>query len=109
MTDFITLVQAKAHLRIDDDDDDTQVQDVLDTAQDIVLDYLKNPTGVFYEADGVTPLSAPPAPVIAALKLVLGNLWRYREGGDERFTTHVEPISPAVVGLLMRLRDPAFA
>jgi hypothetical protein len=109
MTAFVTLDEAKAHLRIDYASDDTEVQDKLDEAQGIVLDYLKNPTGVFYEPDGVTPLTNPPAPVTAAIKLVLGNLWRYREGGDERYTVHVDPISQAVISLLMRLRDPAFA
>lgn len=108
MTDFITLDQAKAHLRVDSNVEDDDIQHKLDEAQSIVLDYVKNPLGIWYDTDGVTPLPTP-LPIISAIKLVLGNLYLYREGGDERYTVHVEPISGAVVNILMRLRDPALA
>ena len=98
MSELLSLAQAKARLRIDFDDDDTDAQLMLDQAEGIVIDYLKRPDHGWDE--GTVPWS-----VSAAILLVFGSLWEHREGDAEGF----DPISPAVVSLLARQRDPALA
>lgn len=101
-TSFITLSQACAHLRVDlpSSDDDSDIQDKMDQACDIIRDYLhvhdSDYTGVLLEEG-----TAPPRVVAAAL-LVLGELYRNRENESD-------PISPGVVRLLSRTRDPVVA
>lgn len=92
---LLTLDEAKTHLRIDGTDDDIEVTTKVNEASAIILDYLKWNTSP--EPDETTA----PGYMKAACKLVLGELYAEREGGD--------PISPAVVSLLARSRDPAYA
>jgi hypothetical protein len=95
---LVSLEQAKARLRIDFDDDDTDAQIMLDQAEGIVIDYLK-------KADNDWTDETVPFPVSASILLVFGSLWEHREADAEGF----DPISPAVVSLLVRQRDPALA
>lgn len=99
MTVLITLAQAKAQLQMleGEDDRDSQIILTMEAASDIVVGYLKNPN------HGWTDRTVPPR-VRAACLLVLTNLWAHR--GDDGYS---DPISPAVVSVLMRDRDPALA
>ena len=99
MTVLITLAQAKAQLQMleGENDRDSQILLTMEAASDIVVGYLKNPD------HGWTNVTVPPR-VRAAILLVLTNLWAHR--GDDG--SH-DPISGAVVSLLMRDRDPALA
>lgn len=92
--DLVSLVTAKEHLRVISSDHDEDIQQKLDDAEDIVVDYLKKPD------HGWTEGTVPPR-VRAAILLVLGALFENREGGD--------PISDAVRSVLWRDRDPALA
>jgi hypothetical protein len=94
MAALVTLAEAKAHLRVLANDQDTDITMKALAASDIVIDYIKRP------AHGWTDTTAP-ALVKAAILLVLGALFEDREGGD--------PISDAVKSLLHRYRDPAYA
>lgn len=101
MVDLVTLEVAKAHLRVDDDSEDTFVALKITDASDIVIDYLKRPD---HDWDDETV----PGPVRAAVLLVLGTLWADREGSGDGASER-DPISPAVVSLLVRMRAPALA
>lgn len=96
---LITLAQAKAQLRMLDGEDDRDSEIVLkmEEASDIIVGYLKN-------ADHGWTDRTVPGHVRAAILLVFTNLWHHR--GDDDGS---DPISPAVVSLLMRDRDPAIA
>lgn len=99
MTVLITLTQAKhqLHMQEDENDRDSQILLKMQEASDIVVGYLKNPD------HGWTDRTVP-GRVRAAILLVFTHLWHHR--GDDDGS---DPISPAVVSLLMRDRDPAIA
>lgn len=101
MVALVTLEAAKEHLRIDDPDQDEEVTDRIGDASDIVIDYLKRPDHEWTEDD-------VPGNVRASVLLVLGALWQNREGVGQ-YAEDMDPISPAVVSLLRRMRDPAIA
>ena len=104
---LITLDRAKRHLRAEgmtNVDALTDIQEKVESASDIVLNYLRLETPP--EAWGVAPDADPsgvgtPARVQAAVDLVLGELYRVREATD------VNLLSIGVVALLARDRDPA--
>lgn len=107
---LITFDQARNHLRRPDLDDgspvDGEAADLLikiETAEGIILDYLKT--------DGGSPPwdeSTVPAVVRAAVLLQLGELYRFR--GDDAGGTQTDgDLSPTITNLLRRYRDPALA
>lgn len=100
---LITLDQLKTHLRIEHDDHDERLQEVIFAASAIVLDYLKMPEGTWETTSGDP--SEVPYVVVAATKLVAGALFENVEGNDEG----PQPLSQTVKDLLHRLRDPALA
>lgn len=98
----VTLQQAKDHLLITTppgDPGDVFLQQQLDMAEVIILDYLK------------CPAPDPSLVINAAILLQLGELWRFR--GDDvkdqgpNYTDGY--LSPVITNLLRRLRDPAIA
>lgn len=90
---LVSLADAKADLRILGSGEDVDIQNKLNTAEAIVVDYLKRPD------HGWTEESAPLV-VKAAILLVLRNLF------DEQ---NSDPITPGVVSILFRQRDPTLA
>jgi hypothetical protein len=94
MNDLITLDQAKAQLRIDDTESDTELAGMVTAASAIVVSYLKSPEAAAYTVDTVPPH------VRTAVLLVLASLYQDREGMED-------PIGVAVQSLLRRDRDPA--
>ena len=70
---MLTLYEAKAHLRIDHNDEDELLQAYMDAAEASVADYL-----------GIELPSAMPAPVRAAILLRVGDLYENREGQTDR-------------------------
>lgn len=104
MVGFVTLQQAKDHLRLDFDDADDDLELKIDQAFDIITDYLKidADTRSDWEADP----SLIPARTKAAMLLLLTDLWDVRDGtGDGDYIKADGPIAR----LLMRQRDPAMA
>lgn len=98
---LVTVDRAKSHLEIDWFDNDEELALKISDASDTIIDYLKRPD------HGWTETTAP-GQVQAAVLLVLGALWREREGVGQN-AEDLDPISPAVVSLLRRMRDPALA
>lgn len=101
MAQLVSVYEGRLHLRIDDDFSDEEVTLLIEKATSIVLDYIKNPTGVWLDTDGVTVLPVP-ALVRAAILMVMGTLYMDREG-------QMDPLSLAVQSLLQRQRTPALA
>lgn len=97
---LITFDEAKRQLQVDHDDSDAEIATLAEEASMIVLDYLKKPMTEWQ--DGAGAPADVPGPVSVAVKLVLGELFKNREAG-------ADPLSPGVMRLLDRLREPAYA
>ena len=118
---LVTFAQAQAHLRLSASTDgspsatDADLQLKIDQATEIVIDYIARPADAVWTAtieswNAVgSPSTIPPASVVAAVLLQLGDLYRYR--GDDADEMRREPgaLSPGVVSLLHRYRDPVLA
>jgi hypothetical protein len=102
MATLVSFRAAKAHLRVDHDFEDADIRDELKEAENIVVDYLKLAVvpAPWLVMVGSPAESSAPFRIKAAIKLVLQSLHE-RTGED--------PLSPAVVSLLMRDRDPTLA
>jgi hypothetical protein len=110
---FVTLTQAKQHLRIDDDDSDTDLTLKITQAEAIVTDYLRVDPALL---EGSPPAWTAASPLMwsdrdvsciqAAILLVLSALY-----DDEMNRTLADYMAPGgVVALLLaRLRTPVFA
>lgn len=103
---LVSLDQARDHLRVIHNDDDEDIFSKIEQASAIILDYLKLdavPTG-WGNLSGESPSgTGVPHLVQAATLLVLGELHNKREASG------ADVISPAVVSILNRYRDPAMA
>jgi hypothetical protein len=104
---LVTLTQAKGHLRIRHTEEDEEIQDKLDQAEDIVLDYLHMESSE-WDTENV------PGRVQAAVLEVLADLWEHRgddnEGG-EAFQNRMADgeLHPRVTRYLYRLKDLVIA
>lgn len=88
---MITLAEAKAHCRVDHNEDDSDIALKLNLAMRIVEDY----TG--------RPFNASDEPIMdAAVLMIVGELYANREA-------HANLLSPSVKAILERVRVPAFA
>ena len=67
---MITLEQAKLHLRVDIDDDDSLITSLIATAQCAIESHLDNPAIVLD--------STAPAPLKSAALLLVGNMYENR-------------------------------
>lgn len=125
---LITLEEAKAHLLVDHDDDDLDIERKLQEASSAVLTYLDGaPIGqpqrdeqgtIVRTADGgIEYLRDGDDLVIryevkAAVKLLLGELYKHRETEQDGEVPHQYGygyLPRPVVALLYPLRKPAFA
>jgi hypothetical protein len=100
---LVTLVQAKAHLRITLpalDPGDLDIQLKLDQAEAVILNYLDTSAS----ASWVSPATAP-GWVSASILLALTDLFEHR--GDDM--TLSEKTWEAITRLLVRARNPALA
>lgn len=125
---LITLEEAKAHLLVDHDDDDTDIKRKLQEASAAVLTYLdgapigqpqrdeqgailRNETGsIEYLRDGEQLVIR--YEVKAAAKLLLGELYKHREAeqdGEIQGYYGYGYLPRPVVALLYPLRKPSFA
>ena len=118
---LVTVADAKANLRIVDDDyDATDFAGIVNDASAIVMDYLRGSDALdvgsgWTDSSGnaLTDSTGDPATdsagesvvprhVRRATLLVIGALFEAREG-------QTDPITPAVISLLRRTRDPSIA
>lgn len=95
---MLDLLKAKHQLRIVGDDNDEIILRRMREAQAIVLDYLKLDSDVYSYAN--SPVVEMPTVTEAAVLMVLDNLY---------YRPEQEPISSAVINILVRSRDPAIA
>lgn len=101
MVALVTIDRARSHLHIEGFDEDEELEAKIADASAIVIDYMKRPNHGWTEATA-------PGQVQAATLLVLGAIWSQREGVGQS-AEDLDPISPAIVSLLRRMRDPALA
>lgn len=117
MVALVTLEQAKAHLQMDHDLDDTTIQLMLEAASEAVINHLKSGADVFLDSSGevLQTTDSPPEPdvpkvVQQATLLLLGDFYKNREPAAD------DPVPAqfgfgflprAVTALLYSLRDPA--
>jgi phosphate uptake regulator len=117
MTMLITLDQGKAHLRVTHDAEDTDIEAQIHAASALVINYLKDAADTFLDSSGEVVTDSSDLPVVpyevqAAVKLMLGDLYKNREPKpddvvDGQYGYGYLP--RAVVALLYNLRDPTLA
>ena len=99
---LVTLVQAKAQLRVTSTHEDADITVKAGDATAIIIDYLKR-------SDHGWTVDTVPGHVREAILLQLTWIWTHR--GDEQMpdlSAH-DGLAPGVKGVLMRQRDPALA
>lgn len=98
---LVSLAMAKRHLHVDGADFDADLQDKLEQASEIVIDYIKRPD------HGWTETTSPHL-IKAAVCIALADLWEQRGSGLKE--TKIDAVlNPTVCNILHRYRDPAFA
>lgn len=103
---FVTLNQAKDHLRQYESYDDADIQLKIEQATAIILDFLKLsgvPDSWNSDSASESPGGGVPPLIQAATLLVLGELFKNREASA------ADLLSPGIKDLLRRYRDPALA
>lgn len=103
MTALVTLDQAKAHLRVEHNADNDDIQLKINAASVAVVNYCKTT-----DAQGWDETTAP-ADVQNAVLLLLGDFYKTREGGDPSNDVALGYFPVPVTALLHRYRDPALA
>ena len=101
---LVSLSMAKEHLRITHNEENGPIQDKLDAAEDIVMDYI----GLASASPTWDDTNVPPR-IQAAVLLVLGDLWEHRGDDDEGNTAFFNRVAdgelhPRVTRILHRLR-----
>ena len=104
---FLTLDEAKAHLRLPltDTDQDTDLTATVTDAEAIIVDYL-NLTPGMRETTATWTAETIPLPARRAIRLELGELWRFRgdDAPDQPPRWPDTDLMPAIIGLLRRLQ-----
>ena len=119
---MITVYDARRHLRIDGDQDDSEIEAKLFESIAIAATYCGTPTteppfdiwGSVFARDAKTEEETSAAYLAdkanwqaraldAAILLILGELWRCRESGT------ADPLSPAVKNILNLFKAPVYA
>lgn len=118
---LITLAQARAHVRVDHEVEDAQLDEFIESASAAVVNYLKGGADVFLntlglpeEIYGDSPAEvvayAVPPEVQVATKLLVAYFFRNRDGREPIPDGWQHGYLPlAVIALLYPLRDPALA
>lgn len=111
---LVSLLQAKNHLRVDNDDEDSDIELKIHAASEAVVGYLKDAANEFLDTNGEPEMDSSETPVgvpfkvKAATLLMLGYLYRDRDGDpDKAYETGYLP--KPVTALLYSLRKPAMA
>ena len=114
---LITVDQAKLQIRAGDEVDEDELQEMVDAASAMVLNYLKSASPYVQDVDsnGAPLVDSSDEPVytdtvrpevMMATKILVGYLWRKRdENTDGEFDRGYLPMP--VTAILFPLRDPA--
>jgi hypothetical protein len=111
MVMLVTLAAAKDHLRIDNSDDDNDLTLKIHAASGAVLNYIRNGADEFTDSSGEPILDSNGVPVgipfeiQAATLLLLGYLFKDRDGDPDKAFTH-NYLPMGVISLLTFWRDP---
>lgn len=100
---LITVDAAKLHLRLDNDDHDELLEELISDVSGIILDYLKMESTTYQTTSGEP--DDVPAPVKAAVKLGVSAMFENPEQDEKGPLV----LSETVKNLLHRFRDPALA
>jgi hypothetical protein len=87
-----TLAEAKAHLRVIDNDEDELIQSYIDAAEAHVRNYLERPLEPWTDEVGTAPQN-----IKQAILLVVGDFYENREA---RFVGTIQTNNPAFEALL---------
>jgi len=93
---LVTRAQAKDQLRVTISADDAQIDQIIDRASAILLDYIGQEVDAWQQTDGNSPTEDVPKVVEAACLILVQNLY---DGIDPVLT-------PSVKDLLRRYRTP---
>lgn len=105
---FVTLEEAKLHLRVDGDAEDSDITLKVHAASGAVRGYLKSAADLYLGEDGTPDLDKVPFEVKAATLLMLGHLYKDRD--EDSSNAYSQGFLPRpVTALLYPLRDPALA
>lgn len=105
---FITLEEAKSHLRVDGDAEDSDVTLKTHAASGAVRGYLKSAADAYLDDQGDPITGKVPYEVKAATMLMLGFLYKDRD--EDSSNAYSQGFLPRpVTALLYPLRDPALA
>lgn len=105
MIELVTLIQAKEHLRIDDDAADNDLTLKIQSGSAVLLSYIQGSRELVVNDDGVLIEGEPLSRVQTALLVLLGYLDRNRNGEEEEKLQQGElPFS--VTMLIYDLRRP---
>lgn len=85
---LVSLAQARAHLRSDTSDDDADLELKIEAASQMVVDYLKGYANGFLDSNGDVQADSNGEPIVpkrvqAGVLLVIGFLYRERDGSNE--------------------------
>ena len=107
---LVTLEQTQRHLHLPITEDDPDLQDKIDQATDLILQYLERPSDADWTATLATwgDTADTPGPVVAAILVQTGELYRWR-GDDNTDARPTQDLSPLVRAYLGRYKDPVLA
>lgn len=80
---FVTLEEAKQHLRVDHDEDDEYITSLIEVGESAIQNYINRPYSEVLE-DGELP-----TPLRHAIKIQIAKLYEYREGDRAGSTSEV--------------------
>jgi Phage gp6-like head-tail connector protein len=107
---YLTLADAKAHLRVTIDDDDALIQNQINAAEDWLADYLGGDSGLFGYASppvGGANGTLPPK-IMEAIRQLVSFLYDNRAAAVVGNTITVTNMSPGFYDLLASSRDYVF-
>jgi hypothetical protein len=97
---LIDIDRVRRHLHETTSDDiDTDIEGLITDAQEIIADYLKTDVATL----AGSPVTMFTGPYLSAALLIIGELYMNREASI------ADVLSPTVLSLLHRKRDPAYA
>src|SRR5262252_958820 len=110
-SDLVTLEEAKDHLRVSGNRLNADIQAKLDASVAIVYDYLQRRDTVWNAAMEDWTADTVPLSIKQAILIQLGELDRRRGDDANQDTPQADRdyLSPTVMALLQRHRDPALA
>lgn len=106
MLEFVTLSEAKEHLRIDTDDGDSDLQLKIYSASSAVLDYIQGSRDRVIGTDGKVIESAPELQRVKQATLILVGILDRVRGGEEESQYKQGELPYSVTCLIYSLRSP---